>query len=168
MHVGLQSTVERTIQCLGIPASRNRSIFSFIIVITTMTSKLGPDDPCPCKSGKVLRLCHGTVDTYRAEVGQKLRPGFLRFQQMQSELGPLRLTSSPQVEFEAWGKKIRAVRSKLIVSPKEEPFHQFLINVLFDVLGKDWYEEQLKKPLSDSHVDSEARSSRPELGSWYQ
>ena len=108
-----------------------------------MSREPGPDDPCPCGSGKKLKFCHGTVAKHRKEVIKKIP----RLLEMQSELQkPLRLTSWPQMEVEAFGKKLCAVGGKLYESPKNEPFHRFLINVLFEVLGTEWYQEQLSIP----------------------
>ena len=114
-----------------------------------MPKQVGPYDPCSCGSGKKIEFCHGTVAEIHAEVLRKAP----RLFEMKAELEePLRLTTWPRMELEASGKKIRALGNKLITSPKDEPFERFLINVLFDVLGNDWYELELAKALPKRHV----------------
>lgn len=50
------------------------------------------------------------------------------------------------------GMRFRAVGSRLVPRPPEEPFHTFLIRcVLVDALGAEWYREQASLPQEEQH-----------------
>jgi len=72
--------------------------------------------------------------------------------QMHEELEPLRLTSRAQVQSEAFGQKIRAVRNRLHFRPLSETFHEFLLNHLLWTLGKKWFDDEIRKPSQERHV----------------
>jgi len=61
------------------------------------------------------------------------------------------------------GQKVRVVRNKIHFRPLEETFYDFQLNILFWALGKEWYDEQMLKPLDDRHVILKWRHERNEL-----
>ena len=71
---------------------------------------------------------------------------------MWKELEPQRLTTRPVLATPLNGKIIRAVGSELFTCPPGESFHLFLVRYLFTLLGDDWYEAEIAKPVPDRHI----------------
>jgi hypothetical protein len=75
---------------------------------------------------------------------------------------PRRLTSWPLMQAEFHGQKLRAVRNKFFVRPREETFQDFLINHLLWFLGEEWFNSEMKKQLEQRHVILRWRHERSE------
>jgi hypothetical protein len=57
----------------------------------------------------------------------------------------------PIISADFHGQRIVAVGNRVYHSPKWKTFHDFLREYIFIVLGRDWVEEQQKKPVEDRH-----------------
>lgn len=64
----------------------------------------------------------------------------------------LKATGRPQISAPYKGKRVRAVASKIYVRPEKETFHEFLIAMLAEVFGGEWYKAELKRPLEERHI----------------
>lgn len=76
---------------------------------------------------------------------------------------PPRLVSRPQIQTTAFGQKIRAVRGGIHFRPLEETFQDFQLNLLLWTLGKNWFDDEMKKDPSERHVVLKWRAERNEL-----
>lgn len=82
---------------------------------------------------------------------------------MMNPTPPPRMVSRPQMQTVAFGQKVRAVRNAIHFRPLEESFHDFQLNLLLWTLGKNWYDEQMHKPLAERHIILRWRDERNEL-----
>lgn len=73
---------------------------------------------------------------------------------------PSRLVSRPQIQSTVGDKKFRAVRNKLYQRPLKESFYDFQLNHLLWLLGEDWFNAEMAKPLDDRHVILKWRDER--------
>jgi hypothetical protein len=73
---------------------------------------------------------------------------------------PSRLVSRPQIQATVGDKKFRAVRNKLYQRPLKESFYDFQLNHLLWLLGEDWFDAEMAKPLEDRHVILKWRDER--------
>jgi hypothetical protein len=116
-------------------------------------AKIGRNNPCPCGSGKKYKRCHGSIEHLsriqqvmahadrmrgRAEADHVQR-------QRQQGLG------KPIISTEANGYRVVAVKNRLHYSDKWKTFHDFLVNYLPSVLGREWGNAQLAKPADQRH-----------------
>ena len=79
-----------------------------------------------------------------------------------------RLTTRPQIQADFQGHKFRAVGNKLHVRPPNESFYDFEVNHLLWLLGKDWFDAEMAKPLEERHVILRWRHERAEQFRRYQ
>lgn len=63
-----------------------------------------------------------------------------------------RLTTRPQIQTDFQGNKFRAVGNKVHIRPPNESFHDFEVNHLLWLLGKDWFDAEMAKALEERHV----------------
>ena len=121
---------------------------------------------CPCGSGKKYKKCHGSametpeIDFFDTPAGRRIVE---KAAEMRNPPPPPRMVSRPQIQTVAFGKKIRAVRNALHYRPLEETFHDFQLNLLLWTLGKNWYDEQMRKPPGERHVILRWRAERNEV-----
>jgi hypothetical protein len=116
--------------------------------------KIRRNDPCPCGSGKKYKKCHllnaepPTTKTIPPHVIDRFRRIADERQQLQ-DLGIFVNYVKPVV-FK--GKKVWVLGSQVIFSPNErETFHDFILYVLINTLGKEWWDEQIGLPGQDRH-----------------
>jgi hypothetical protein len=76
---------------------------------------------------------------------------------------PPRMVSRPQLQMVAFGKKLRVVRNKIHFRPLEETLYDFQLNHLLWVLGKEWFDKEMLKPLDERHVVMKWRHERNEV-----
>src|SRR2546428_3369108 len=99
--------------------------------------KVGRNDPCPCGSGRKYKKCHLVLEEMRSA----------------SPSAPA-ATAAPvhgRQKIDAlWkGKRVRAVGNRLYFRQPTETFHEFLMNVLRETLGKEWYMSEVAKAPDD-------------------
>lgn len=107
-------------------------------------SRVGRNDPCPCGSTKKFKkCCLVTADRVAeyANVVDICRLGHA-----------LKATGRPQLSTPYKGKRVRAVGSRIYIRPEKETFHEFLIAILAEVFGGEWYEAELKRSLEERHI----------------
>jgi hypothetical protein len=82
--------------------------------------------------------------------------------------GPARLVSRPQIQAEFGGVKFRAVGKNLHKRPLNESFYDFQVHHLLWHLGKEWFDDEMKKPLEERHIVLQWRSERAQQFRKYQ
>lgn len=73
---------------------------------------------------------------------------------------PDRLVSRPQIQAAVGDNKFRAVGKKLYRRPLKESFYDFQLNHLLWLLGEDWFNAEMAKPLAERHVILRWRDER--------
>ena len=123
-------------------------------------AKVGRNEPCPCGSGKKFKRCHGSIehlertDRVLADVG-KTRG---RMQAAQVQRQRQQGLGRPIISAESNGYRLVAVKNRLHYSKNWKTFHDFLINYLKSVMGRDWGNAEIAKPAELRHP----------IGIWYQ
>ena len=110
------------------------------------------NNPCPCGSGKKLKKCCGaqspgtlpTPFTPPPELAAQLAAERAR----RRRFGDVR----PIIHSEWKGRKFVVVGSTLLWSDRWRTFPDFLSDYIRQVLGSDWGNTEIKKPLPDRHV----------------
>ena len=73
---------------------------------------------------------------------------------------PERLVSRPQIQATLGDNKYRAVGKNVYRRPLKESFYDFQLNHLLWLLGEDWFNTEMAKPLEDRHVILKWRDER--------
>jgi len=81
---------------------------------------------------------------------------------------PERLVSRPQIQATVGQNKFRAVGKTLYRRPLKESFYDFQLNHLLWLLGEDWFNAEMAKPLEDRHVILKWRDERNQQLRKYQ
>ena len=114
-----------------------------------MMNKIGRNDPCPCGSGKKYKkCCNGQIQTDAEAINleiQKMKAKQLLLEKQQG-LG------RPIISTEFKGYRMVAVGKRVYHSQKWKTFHDFLSDYIKLIFGKEWAQEELKKPLEDRHL----------------
>lgn len=111
-------------------------------------TKIGRNEKCPCRSGKKYKHCciNKKFPLIPKEGLAKLFGG------LTEPFGePGVLTGRPFIETKAQGKRARAVGSTVYMRPIDETFQQFILLILVDMIGKDFLQEEAKKPENEKH-----------------
>ena len=109
--------------------------------------KAGRNDPCPCGSGKKYKKCclNKTV------AGEDLSLQLARVQARQKQVEKQQGHGRPIISIEHDGYRFVAVGNRMCYSKNWKTFHDFLLDNIKFVFGKEWGESELKKPLEDRH-----------------
>ena len=117
--------------------------------------KIGRNAPCPCRSGKKYKYCHGRLGTGALPVPDAAHPlQFLRdhhearerIRQAQQGRG------KPVIAAKFHGTQLVAVGSGIHHSPNWKTFIDFLGDYLKAKLTPEWGNAELSKPLSERHT----------------
>lgn len=122
-------------------------------VSRSRSSRLGRNDPCPCGSGKKFKRCHGPQPA-AAPQGIPLPPEVLRAVEEHKARELLREQQQglgrPIISTDFQGHKIVAVGSAVHWG-KWKTFFDFLSDYIRSVLGSDWGNAEIAKPLNERH-----------------
>ncbi len=121
-------------------------------------NKIRRNDPCPCGSGKKFKkCCLGKRSVKREQqssikkLPEDIKMKILRQQNEEKirkeEFGEVR----PIIHADFKGHKFVAVGNRLIYSQNWKTFPDFLISYLGTVLGTEWGNSELKKPVEQRH-----------------
>lgn len=114
--------------------------------------KIGRNDPCPCGSGVKYKKCHGrlsakplgpTPDQIKAIIDSHQAKEARR----QSQQGRGR----PIISTEFQGYRFTAVGNRLYYAKTHKTFIDFLGDYIRNVLGSEWGNAEIAKPLKDRH-----------------
>ncbi|MGB6103064.1 MAG: SEC-C metal-binding domain-containing protein [Pusillimonas sp.] len=117
-------------------------------------AKIGRNEPCPCASGKKYKKCHGNIPLQERVAKAMAIAPILRARSDAREY--------QRVEQQGLGKPVIAakmengyqfvaVQNRLYYSKNWKTFHDFLGAYLIAVLGPEWGNAALQKPLSKRH-----------------
>ncbi|WP_420473639.1 YecA family protein [Noviherbaspirillum sp. ST9] len=113
-------------------------------------AKIGRNHPCPCGSGKKFKRCHGAIRNRDPGLSPELiayerRLAQIAQRERQQGLG------RPIISGELGGRRIVAVKNRLLHSEGWKTFHDFLFEYIKIVLGRAWGNAEIAKPLADRH-----------------
>jgi SEC-C motif len=120
-----------------------------------MLLKVGRNRPCPCGSGKKYKKCHGSF-TAAPPPQAPVSKSFVK-QMVQRHEAAERIRQNqqgfgrPVVSFRAFDRQMVAVGDTIYHSADWKTFPDFLAHYLKTVLGVEWGNAELKKPLTDRH-----------------
>jgi len=113
--------------------------------------KIGRNDPCPCGSGKKYKKC--CLDKHNNNIKSDISLQFAKLQakqkqrQKQQGLGrPIMSSENKEYRFVVVGNGIYFLQKC-----KWKTFHDFLLDYIKFVFGKEWGEGEFKKPYDDQH-----------------
>jgi len=111
-------------------------------------TKIGRNDPCPCGSGKKYKkCCYGKNDSIPAEV----LLGFERMKAKQSLIEKQQGLGRSIISIEFKGYRMVAVGSRMYYSQKWKTFHDFLLEYVRLIFGKEWGQAEFAKPFEERH-----------------
>lgn len=87
----------------------------------------GRNDPCPCGCGRKAKNCHPLSEETLAVTGAKRR---------ELDLPP----RPPSAMFD--GQRARAVGDRIHLLDANQTLQEYFLTVLYETLGREWYEEQ--------------------------
>jgi len=114
--------------------------------------KIGRNDPCFCGSGVKYKKCHGTLsakplgptpEQFKAMIESHKAKEALR----QSQQGQGR----PIISAEFQGYRFTAVGNRLHYAKTHKTFIDFLGDYILNVLGHEWRNAEIAKPLEERH-----------------
>jgi hypothetical protein len=112
-------------------------------------AKIGRNQPCPCGSGNKFKRCHGSgqapLPNTTATLTLQRRQAEIRQRQQQQGLG------RPIVSGKLGGRRLVAVKNRLLHSAGWQTFHDFLFEYIIMALGRDWGDAEIAKPLPERH-----------------
>ncbi|MBB3219899.1 SEC-C metal-binding domain-containing protein [Pseudoduganella umbonata] len=114
-------------------------------------AKIGRNDQCPCGSGRKYKRCHGSSQV----AGQVLHPTaelmlqrkLASEQQRRSQQG----LGKPIISGSLGGRRLVAVRNRLLHAEGWRTFSDFLFDYIKMVLGPKWGTAELAKPIAERH-----------------
>ncbi|AVH45649.1 YecA family protein [Agrobacterium tumefaciens] len=122
-----------------------------------MATTFDEDAPCPCRSGRLYRQCHGHYLKHLDILSGAIRP--LEEVMRNVSFDELLSTSVKRIHgygrpIESWSRgEVRFVRVKNteLSSQNWRTFLDFLLGYVIHCFGKDWWSAELAKSLSDRH-----------------
>ena len=100
-------------------------------------------DLCPCGSGfRFYRCCMPRAQ----RIVRKMRASARK----ERAEAPFRGPESIRADYR--GYRVRVLENTVLFRPQSETFHEFLVFILKQTLGKEWYECEVRKPLEERHI----------------
>lgn len=110
--------------------------------------KVGRNDPCPCGSGeKFKKCCYGKTN----EIPPEVHLQFERLKAKQLQIEKQQGLGRSIISLEHKGYRLVAVGNRMYYSQKWKTFHDFLLEYIRMMFGKDWGQSELKKPFEGRH-----------------
>lgn len=123
-----------------------------------MNSKPGRNDPCPCNSGKKFKKCHGSPEQPVAERAAALmrlealhRSSQVRLEAREFQRREQQGFGRPIISTQVEEHRVVAVGRWVHTSKNWKTFHDFLRDYPRIVLGDDWWQEEMCKPMEHRH-----------------
>ncbi len=126
--------------------------------------KVRRNDPCLCGSGKKHKKCcmNKKTDHIPVEVIKHFQK--IRAKQEYLKQAGIHINYVKPIMFK--GKKVFALGNKVYANcPPNTTFHTFLIQILKETIGLDWFREQAKLPSKERHFISICLGK---LGEWIE
>lgn len=109
--------------------------------------KIGRNDPCPCKSGKKYKKCCLGKDSETVDVSLQ----FARLQAHRQQIEKQQGRGKTIISIEHKEYRLVFVGSRMYYSKKWKTVHDFLLEHLKIVFGKEWGEQEFKKSFDEQH-----------------
>lgn len=111
------------------------------------------NEPCPCGSGKKYKKCHGSVEVLDrlAQIQRDAPLMFTRGEAAEARRQSQQGLGKPIISAEVSGYRVIAVGNKLHYSKSWKTFHDFLLEYLKIVMGKEWWMAEVQKEAADRH-----------------
>jgi len=107
-------------------------------------AKVGRNSPCPCGSGIKFKKCHLNRER---RVTQEIHGKTVRLWEREDKYGKIR----PIIHGDVQDKKIVAVGDQVYSSDTWETFPDFLFDYIKIVIGPEWGNTEIAKPLKKRH-----------------
>ena len=113
--------------------------------------KIGRNDPCPCGSGKKHKKC--CLDRQHNNIKSNISLQFAKLQARQKQIQKQQGLGRPIMSLENKGYRFVTVGNRLyfLQKCKWKTFHDFLLDYIKFVFGKEWGEGEFKKSYDDKH-----------------
>ncbi len=111
--------------------------------------KIGRNQPCPCGSGKKYKHCHGSINAVPSQVD--IARSLQRIQAEQRIRERQQGEGRPIIALKQGEQQVVAVGNRLMWSDKWKSFPDFLGDYIKKVVGRDWGNAEIKKPLGERH-----------------
>lgn len=147
------STVEtsRAI-CRSASGSENQSAWIPISMTRQSKEKIGRNSPCPCGSGTKYKKCHGNMSEKPTGPHlDKIREILASHEAKEACRINQQGQGKPIISAEMNGTRFTAVGSRLHYSRTHKTFVDFLGDYIRSVLGADWGNSEIAKPLEQRH-----------------
>lgn len=109
--------------------------------------KIGRNSPCYCDSGKKFKRCHGAPEYFGVQHAAVRREHEAREFQRREQQG----LGKPIISTQVNEHRIIAVGGQLHAAKNWKTFHDFLRDYPRIVLGDDWWQSEVVKPLENQH-----------------
>jgi len=116
----------------------------------THSARIGRNQPCPCGSGKKYKRCHGSISVPPVS-GERIREVSLAAEAQRIQRERQQGLGRPIISTELNGTRFVAIKGRLVSSVNWKTFHDFLGDYIRTVLGPEWGNAELKKPLGERH-----------------
>lgn len=113
--------------------------------------KVGRNAPCPCGSGKKYKHCHGSPQFQQQAQAQAMQYAMARAEAQKVQRESQQGLGKPIISAELDGRRLVAVKNRLLQSKGWRTFHDFLGDYIKMALGEDWGNADLAKPLLERH-----------------
>ena len=115
--------------------------------------KPGRNDPCPCGSGKKFKKCCGMTHTSALPeiLPEDLKLNFEKLQAIRKQRELQQGMGRPIISLEHKGRRFVLVENRLYHSSTWKTFHDFLFDFIRDVLGSNWGNAEIAKPIEERH-----------------
>jgi hypothetical protein len=113
-------------------------------------AKIGPNQLCPCGSGKKYKRCHGSVNN-ESHVTSAMRFGIAQAQAQRVQRERQQGLGRPIISAVMGEHRFVAVGNRLQYSNGWKTFHDFLGDYIKNALGPEWGTSELEKPLAERH-----------------
>lgn len=128
---------------------------------------VGRNDKCPCGSGKKYKKCCMDKDQQDLHaVPKEVIEHFVKIRAEEEFLKSAGIHVNYVRPIIFKGKKVFALGNKVYADcPPDMTFHTFIIEILKDAIGLDWFREQAQLPEAERHFIS---VSLQKLGEWIE
>jgi hypothetical protein len=110
-------------------------------------AKIGRNEPCPCGSGIKYKRCHGSSQATAPDLERLHERSEAERIQRQRQQG----LGKPIISTQFAGRRLVAVKNRLLHSKHWLTFHDFLFDYIKNALGPSWGTVELKKPPESRH-----------------
>ncbi len=121
-------------------------------------AKIGRNAPCPCRSGKKYKRCHGGINATPADSGalpldfdEQISRAERRAEAERLQREKQQGLGKPIMSTEVSGIRVVAVGNTIYSSKNWKTFHDFLRQFLIGQLGADWFKAEQAKIVEQRH-----------------